>query len=174
MAGFVSADRSGLGLYTAASLGYVTFGMPYTDPFWCSAFWALAQAVTFAPSEKAKPIDAVIVPSRYGLSMGLIAAVAGIHLIASVFTPASHQLQELRVLLTLGEVVALMVHCISECALWWRNPNCVTINSRSASTRCRSRSISSTASTIWSWPTTSFEAVSVQPAGRVVRPNTTA
>jgi transcriptional regulator of aromatic amino acid metabolism len=41
--------------------------------------------------------------------MGLIAAVAGIHLISSVFTTASHELQDLRVLLTLAEVVALMV-----------------------------------------------------------------
>jgi signal transduction histidine kinase/CheY-like chemotaxis protein len=100
---------TGLGLYTAASLSYLTFGMPYTDPFWCSAFWALAQAINFAPKGTAKPIDAVIVPSRYGLSMVLVAAVAGIHLVTSLFSTASHQLQDVRGLLTLCQVIALMV-----------------------------------------------------------------
>jgi len=96
---------AGLTLYTAASLSFVAFGV--ADPFWCSAFWALSAAVSRAPTDKVKPIDAVIKPYRYGLSMVLIGAISAFHLFFSLFSNASHGLQDNRVLLTLSEVVAL-------------------------------------------------------------------
>ncbi len=98
---------TGLTLYTAASMSFLIFGMPYNDPFWCAAFWVMSLAVASAPARRVQPIDAVLIPSRYGFSLTLIAAITAFHLVSALLVTGQQDLQDVRRWLTLGEVVML-------------------------------------------------------------------
>ncbi len=98
---------TGLTLYTAASLNFLIFGVPYTDPFWCATFWVMSLAVTAAPEENAARIDKVIVASRYGGAIIVLVGIFAVHLVTSRLSDSTQELRDIRVLLTFSEVVIL-------------------------------------------------------------------